>query len=414
MGRGRVIDGCRACGHTTLRPVLSLGATPLANGLLDRASPGDEARYPLDVVFCPACALVQITETIPPEALFRDYPYLSSVSETAVRNAEAIVARTVDARALGAPHLAIEIASNDGYLLRHYRARGVRVLGIEPARNIAGIAAAQGIDTVPEFFSSALARRLRSEGRAADVVHANNVLAHVPALGDVVDGVALLLKPDGCAIVEVPYVRDMVERLEFDTIYHEHLCYFSAISLASLFDAHGLTVVDVERIPIHGGTLRVTAQPAAAPPRASDRVARLLAEEAALGMDRLRYYAGFSDRVSSLRSALRGLLDRLKADGHRIAAYGASAKGTTLLSYCGIGRETLDFVVDRSPLKQGKLTPGTRLPIDAPARLTRDMPDFTLLLTWNFADEIAEQQREYLARGGRFIVPVPWPEIVGA
>jgi hypothetical protein len=404
-------DRCRACESSELTPVLSLGSMPLANALLATDEGDAEQRYPLDLVFCHRCALLQITETVPAEQLFTDYAYLSSVSNTVVENARAIVDRTIASRGLGGSHLAIEIASNDGYLLQHYKARGVNVLGIEPARNIAAVAERRGIDTVAEFFGHALATRLRAGKIAADVIHANNVLAHVADLGGVLEGVRTLLNRHGVAIVEAPYVRDMIERLEFDTIYHEHLCYFSLTSLHRAVVAHGLAVLDVERIPIHGGSLRVTLghQDQSRP---SDAVAALLQEEAALGLSQLRYYVGFAGQVKQLRDALRTMVGGLKAEGRRIAAYGASAKGATLLNYCGIGAETLDFVVDRSPIKQGRFTPGTRLPICPPGRLLVDRPDFSLLLVWNIADEVLGEQRAYRAMGGRFIVPIPSPSIV--
>jgi predicted TPR repeat methyltransferase len=405
-----MLERCRACGLSELTPVLSLGSMPLANALL-ATTVAAESSYPLDLVFCPRCALLQITETVPPEQLFGDYAYLSSVSKTVVDNAQRIVERTVAARRLGSAHLAVEIASNDGYLLQHYRDRGVNVLGIEPAQNIAVLARQRGITTVNEFFDASLAARLRAEGVAADVLHANNVIAHVADLAGVLDGIRTLLQPDGVAIVEVPYVRDMIDHLEFDTIYHEHLCYFSLTSLHRAVSAHGLAVVDVERIPIHGGSLRVTIGHAESGEAAAP-VSVLMAEEAALGLPGLRYYAGFGRRVERLRRELRSLVGLLKAGGHRIAAYGASAKGATLLNYCGIGAETLDFVVDRSPLKQGRFTPGTRLPICSPDRLLSDRPEFSLLLVWNIADEVFKEQHAYRALGGRFIVPIPSPAIV--
>jgi hypothetical protein len=406
-----MLERCRACGVADVTPVLSLGSLPLANALLASDATVDEVRYPLDLVFCRRCALLQITETVPPERLFTDYAYLSSVSNTVVENARRIVDRTVAERRLEAAHLAVEIASNDGYLLQHYRARGVRVLGIEPAGNIAAIAERLGIRTVAEFFNAPLAARLRREGVAADVLHANNVLAHIADLGGVLDGIRTLLQPQGVAIVEVPYVRDMIERLEFDTIYHEHLSYFSLTALHRAVTARALTIVDVERIPIHGGSLRVTLGHAKGN-EVTASVGALLAEERALGLSDVRYYEGFARRVEQLRDALRTLVGRLKSEGHRIAAYGASAKGATLLNYCGIGAETLDFVVDRSPLKQGRFTPGTRLRICAPERLLLDRPAFSLLLVWNIADEVFGEQHTYRAMGGRFIVPIPSPAIV--
>jgi SAM-dependent methyltransferase len=411
--RPGAITACRACAAPELVPVLALGDTPLANSLLapDQAG-GAEPRYPLDLVFCPRCSLVQITETVPPEVLFGEYLYFSSFSDTMLRHAEALVARLTAERKLGPGSLAAEVASNDGYLLQYYRRAGVPVLGIEPARNIARVAEERGIRTLCEFFGAEVAAELARRGERADVVHANNVLAHVADLNGVVQGFRSLLKPDGTTSIEAPYVKDMIDGAEFDTIYHEHLCYFSLTALDRLFRRHGLAIWDVERLPIHGGSLRVFATHAEHAPPPTAAVRGLLAEEQQWGVDRPEFYLGFAGRVERLKHELLAQLARLKADGKRVAAYGASAKGSTLLNYFGIGRETLDFVADRSTVKQGRLTPGTHLPIRPPEALLEEQPDYVLLLTWNFADEILEQQAEYRRRGGRFIVPIPELRVV--
>ncbi|MEO8216878.1 MAG: class I SAM-dependent methyltransferase [Acidobacteriota bacterium] len=402
---------CRSCGGAIFI-VLSLGSTPLANRLLTREQLDQpEPRYPLDLAFCPACTLVQITETVPPEELFSEYVYFSSYSDTALENARTIVERMVGQRSLGANDLVLEIASNDGYLLQYYLERGVPVLGIEPAANIAAVARSRGIDTTSEFFGAGLARRLADGGIRPSVLHANNVLAHVADLNGVVGGIAIILSDDGMAVIEVPYLLDLIDRCEFDTIYHEHLCYFSVTSLRLLLERHGLVIADVERIPIHGGSLRLFVGHAGRV-SAGERVEAQLEEERRWGVNSVETYQTFGASVKGLGERLRALLTELKSSGVQIAAYGASAKGSTLLNVLGIDGTTLDFVVDRSVAKQGKFTPGTHLPIYPPGRLLDESPDFVLLLTWNFAEEILRQQEEFRRLGGRFIIPVPEPMVV--
>ncbi|HZS38698.1 MAG TPA: class I SAM-dependent methyltransferase [Polyangia bacterium] len=408
----RRIDACRACGGAQLDAIVDLGATPLANRLLAREELAEpEPRVPLVLVFCPACSLVQITETVAPEILFREYFYFSSFSNELLEHSRAHAEELRARRRLGPSSLVVEVASNDGYLLRWFVEAGVPVLGVEPARNIAEVANQRGVRTVAEFFGLEQARALKLEGYAADVLLGNNVLAHVADLGGFVAGAAELITDDGIVEFEFPYVGDLIDRVEFDTIYHEHLCYFSAHAIERLFARHGLVLTDVRRLPIHGGSLRVTGA-RRAEPEGRARAEALLDEERRRGLDRFAYYASLAGRVDGLKRELTALLEQLRNDGRRVAAYGASAKGSTLLNCFGIGAPLVEYVVDRSTVKQGRFTPGTHLPIFAPERLVEDRPDYALLLTWNFADEILRQQAEYRRLGGRFIVPVPEVRVV--
>lgn len=450
---------CRSCGANAGRLILDLGVQPLANNLLteaDLAKP--EPKFPLRVALCEGCWLLQITDIVPPVELFSEYLYFSSFSDALLRHAADAVAQHRRAGALGADSFVVEIASNDGYLLKNFVAAGIPCLGIEPAANIARVASERGVPTVSRFFGRELARELADQGRQADLILGNNVFAHAPDTNDFVAGLATLLKPGGRIALEFPYACDLVEHIEFDTIYHEHVFYFTLTALRPLFARHGLEIFDVERLAIHGGSLRLFARhagrspksevpslklaeapltrdgeragngtepatdphptPTLAPPDGSGagaisrRVVALLAEERAKGVASPRYYEDFGDRVRRIRDELRKRLGELKAAGKSVAAYGASAKGSTLLNFYGLGRETLDFVADRSTAKQGRLTPGTHLPIVAPEELGRRRPDYALLLTWNFAEEILKQQQAYRDAGGQFIVPLPEVRVV--
>jgi len=396
------ITGCRSCGSGDLDEILSLGFMPLVNSLLraqDLFSP--EARFPLDVVFCRACSLVQITETIPPERLFRNYLYFSSYSDTMLAHAEAHASRMAHELSLGPSSLVLEVGSNDGYLLKNFVRMRVPVLGVEPARNVAAAARAAGVETVGEFFTASLAGTLPK----ADLVVANNVLAHVADVNGFVEGLRISMKPSGMATVEVPYVKDMVDRCEFDTIYHEHLCYFSVTALEALFSRHGLSLDRIERIPLHGGSLLLFLRHAGQ--RRSSEVGETLKDEVELGVGRKFFYRTMAHRISGMGMALRGLLGDLKSEGARLAGYGAAAKSATLLNFFGIGRQHLDYVVDRSPHKQGFFMPGIVVPISPTERLLHDLPEYTVLLAWNFSEEILRQQEAYRRRGGKFILPVP-------
>ena len=331
-------------------------------------------------------------------------------SKRAIKSSSRQSLFNVSCRRLGDNCLVVEVASNDGYLLRNFAERGIQVLGIDPAPQQAAAAAAAGVPTLQEFFGAELARRLRADGKRADVLIANNVMAHTPALNSFVEGIHILLADEGIATIENTYVKDLIDRTEFDTIYHEHFCYFSCSAVDALVRRHGLSLLDIEYFPdLQGGSLRWTIGRSGT---ARDSVRASLDAEAEGGLTDAAYYRDFASRVEQVRERLLDLLRSLRAEGKTISAYGAAAKGSTLVNYVGIGTDLVDYVVDRNVHKQGLHMPGTHLPIRDPAALLETMPDYLLLLAWNYKDEIAQQQSEYLRRGGRFIVPVPIPEIV--
>jgi SAM-dependent methyltransferase len=406
------LSPCRSCGSIQCRLVLDLGQQPLANRLLrpDELSTF-EPRFPLRLQICTACWLLQIADDVPPADLFSEYLYFSSFSDTMLNHARQAAERYRADYSLGQGSFVIEIASNDGYLLRNFVTCGIPCLGIEPAENIARVAREHGVRTRTEFFGDALAERLVSEGQAADLVLGNNVFAHAPNPNDFVAGLQRVLKPGGHVILEFPYALDFLERCEFDTVYHEHVFYFTLTALQPLFHRHRLALTRIERLPIHGGSLRLFAARIGEHP-VQESVDAALREEATAGIRSPEPYARFARRARDLREELRTLLGQLRAAGRRVAAYGASAKGSTLLNFLELAPGTIEFVVDRSPHKQGRYTPGTHLPIHPPEHLRAEQPDFTLLLTWNFADEILRQQQAYRDRGGRFIVPLPELQIV--
>jgi hypothetical protein len=404
---------CRVCGADRLRLLLSLGATPLANSFLHSPEGFNlEPRYPLDVYFCESCSHVQLVDVIDPRVLFSHYIYVTGTSETiAAHNVE--YARTVvNLLKLGANDLVVEVASNDGSLLKCFEPYGVRMLGIEPATNIAAIAVENGIETIDEFFDSATAGQVREMYGPAKVVLGNNVLAHVDEPPEFLLGCKQLLDIDGLVIIQVPYLRDLVDRLEYDTIYHEHLSYFSVSTLMRLCDVVGLSVVRMDYVPVHGGSLRMYAGLVQHYGTHREAVRVLEEEERRLGLNGFARYERFAEDVASNRRALIELLESLKREGKTLAGYGAPAKGNTLLNYCGIGTDLLPYTVDKNPLKVGLYTPGMHIPVLPVSTLLEQQPDYVLILAWNFAEEVMRQQHGYATRGGRFIIPLPEPGIV--
>lgn len=392
---------------------LPLGPTPLANSFLrSSAEFAGEASFPLDVYYCHGCSLVQLLDVIDPEVLFRNYIYVSGTSDTIaahyVRYAQAVADRTQPSP----EDLVVEIASNDGSLLKCFQPHNVRTLGVEPATNIAETARAAGIDTVNRFFDSKTAADIRATYGAAKAVIANNVLAHVDDTQDFLCGARHLLKQDGLLIVEVPYLRDLLEHFEYDTVYHEHLCYFSVSALMRLCEEVGLSIVQMDHVPVHGGSLRMYAGLRETFPGHGLQVREMAAKERELGMTGPERFRSFAADVVKHRECLLRLLHQLRAEGKTIAGYGAPAKGNTMLNYCRIGTDLLPYTVDKNSMKVGYYTPGMHIPVlPVPALLERQ-PDYVLILAWNFAPEIIRQQAEYQKRGGRFIVPIPSPQVV--
>ncbi len=400
---------CRFCGSALSHVVVDLGMSPLCEryltaGQLDEMEPF----YPLRVLVCDDCLLVQLQQYVPPEELFTEYAYFSSYSTSWVEHARRYCDAMVERLGLGPDSLVVELASNDGYLLRHLVRRGVPVLGVEPARNVAEVATSQGVPTLTEFFGLELAERMVAAGRRADLVVANNVLAQVPDLNDFVAGMATLLAAGGVATVEFPHLARLFEGSQLDTIYHEHFSYFSLLAAERIFAHHGLVVFDVEELPTHGGSLRLYLRHAgdeSKPLRAP--VAALLAREARQGFGRLEHYLSFGPRVEATKRRLLSFLIQARDQGRRTVGYGAPGKGNTLLNYCGIRTDLLEFTVDRNPYKQGRFLPGTHIPVRHPSLIAETRPDYVLILPWNLREEIVGQLAEVRAWGGRFVVPIP-------
>ncbi|NJQ03814.1 class I SAM-dependent methyltransferase [Streptomyces zingiberis] len=407
----RFVTDCRVCGGERWQKVISFGRVPLANGFLEEADsyPHEEA-YPLEVVSCRDCRLLSLTAVVDPQVLYRTYSYVTSDSETMRQHMRTVVRLCGHHTGRRPGGLVVELGSNTGDQLLAFQETGARVLGIDPARNLAAIAEERGVPTLAEYFGSALAATVADEHGKASLILGRHVFAHIDDLADVLAGVRALLAPDGLFTIEVPYAVDMVERLEFDTIYHEHLSYFLISTLDTLFARHGLRTVDVERLAVHGGSVLVSAGFADGPHPTGERVRELIDHERAAGYLSDGVYQEFATRVRHTCAELTRLVRDLVADGKRVAGYGASAKGTTLLNVCGLGRDELEFCTDTTPQKQGKVTPGTHIPVVAPQAVRRP-PDLYLLLAWNYAEEILRREAAFLDAGGGFVLPVPEPTV---
>jgi SAM-dependent methyltransferase len=408
------LPSCRFCAAPLRRTFVDLGMSPLCESYVPAERLGAmEPFYPLHVRICERCLLVQLEEFVAPEEIFTEYAYFSSYSDSWVAHARGYVEMAVERFGLGRDSLVVELASNDGYLLQHVVEKGIPALGIEPAANVAEAARERGIETVVEFFGRDLAARLVAEGRRADLLAANNVMAHVPDLNDFVGGMEPLLAPKGVVTIEVPHLVSLVEDNQYDTIYHEHFSYFSFLTARSVLSAHGLQVFDVDELTTHGGSLRLYAQRrSTGRRRVSSKVSALAERERALGFDTLDGHGDFSTRVEQTKwSLLEFLIDR-RREGKRVAGYGAPGKGNTLLNYCGIRTDLLEFTVDRNPYKQGQFLPGTHIPIRHPEALEQARPDFILILPWNLKEEIVAQLSYTREWGTRCVVPIPKVEIL--
>ena len=400
-------ETCRYCAAPLTRVLVDLGRTALANSYVEPGTPPPDLAYELCARVCDACFLVQVTDAVPAEAIFSDYAYFSSFSTGWLAHCEAYATAMTARFGLGPSSQVVEIASNDGYLLQYFVQRGVPVLGIEPAANVAETARARGVETEVAFFGQATAARLRAAGIAADLMASNNVLAHVPDINDFVSGVPLLLQPQGVWTIEFPHLLNLIRLVQFDTIYHEHYSYLSLLFVERLLASHGLRVFDVEMQPTHGGSLRVFACHAAAGHSATAGLAAVRVEEAAAGLDTPRAYDDFEPRVAKARDDLLAFLHRASAEGKSVAAYGAAAKGNTLLNHCGIGTDLIAYVVDKNPAKQGRLSPGSRLPIHPPARLYETRPDYIVILPWNVRDEVMAEHPGVRDWGARWVTAIP-------
>jgi 2-polyprenyl-3-methyl-5-hydroxy-6-metoxy-1,4-benzoquinol methylase len=404
---------CRFCDSPLEHEFADLGMSPLSNAYLrSQQLEEPETFYPLKASVCASCLLVQLPAIETPEKIFSDYAYFSSYSDSWLAHARAYCQAMIARLSLDADSQVVEVASNDGYLLQYFKEAGVPVLGVEPAANVAAVAQDKGIETVVRFFGVNTAKELAANGRRARLLLGNNVLAHVPDLNDFVGGLKILLERQGVITMEFPHLLRLIEGNQFDTIYHEHFSYFSFLSVQRVFAARGLTIFDVDQLETHGGSLRIYARHAEERPNVEESVEALLKKETASGLARLETYARFAEQVRRTKRELLSFLIRAREEGKRVVGYGAPAKGNTLLNYCGIRGDFIDYTVDRSPHKQGLFLPGTRIPIHAPERIRETKPDYVLILPWNLKAEIVEQMADVRSWRGRFVVPIPTVEIL--
>ncbi|QDO96285.1 class I SAM-dependent methyltransferase [Ferrovibrio terrae] len=403
---------CRFCHKPLTRSFVDLGLQPLANSYVSMEKAGQpEPRYPLHARVCENCLLVQVDHDVPAEAIFSDYAYFSSYATSWVEHARRYAESMTQRFGLDAQSLVVEVASNDGYLLQHFKAAGIGVLGVEPAANVAAAALEKGIPSEVAFFNRETAERLHAAGKAADLMTANNVMAHVPELNQFISGFAVLLKPQGVLTVEFPHLLNLIEQVQFDTIYHEHYSYLSLLAAEKIFAAHGLRVFDVEELSTHGGSLRLYVCHRGADHVDTVGLAKLRKKEAAAGLDTLAAYDDFAPRVATVRDELRGFLVAAKTDGRKVCAYGAAAKGNTLLNYCGIMAQDIVAAYDKNPHKQRHLLPGSQIPIRAPEAIVEDRPDYLLILPWNLKNEIAAEQSKIRDWNGHFVIAIPQMQI---
>lgn len=404
---------CRICKNKKLEKILDLGEMPLANAFLDKNQIDQkENLYPLRVIWCKSCGLLQIDEIVPPEILFRNYVYVSGTSEALRKHFEDLATNVANNFKLNSSSLVIDIGSNDGTLLEEFKKFGLKVIGVEPAVNISKIAQEKGITTVNDFFSENIAKKIVKDNGKADAVTATNVVAHTNDLDGLLKGVSYLLKDDGVFVIEVPYLVDLLEGVEFDTIYHEHLSYFAVRPLKIFFEEHNFKIVNIEKVKIHGGTIRIFVSKKKSRYDINKNVNQLISLEIEKGLNEVIAYRKFAERVEKLKEDLVCLLQKLKSENKKVIGYGAAAKGNTLLNYYHIGPKLIEFIADLNPMKQNKFTPGTNIPVYSPEQIFEVKPDYMLILAWNFADEIMKQQSRFKEMGGKFIIPVPEVRII--